>query len=114
MVSAAVKVYGEGKQELSKEQFSLLLKDILTDIADRLEANPIVLASSTTVFNGSKLKKVWSCEFMTEEEVMRASELNGWSRAGSRTAAVLKALLCSPSPSFAASQQRTGLSRVPG
>ena len=58
MVAAAVKVYGEGKKELSKDQFATLLVDILTDISDRLASNPVVLASSATVCNGSKLKKV--------------------------------------------------------
>ena len=58
MVEAAVKVYGGGKRELSKDQFATLLVDILTDISDRLASNPVVLTSSATVCNGSKLRKV--------------------------------------------------------
>ncbi|CAI7781628.1 unnamed protein product [Closterium sp. NIES-53] len=58
VVADVVAEYGQGKRELSRGDFSALLRDMLGDVAARLEEHPVVVGHSATVLNGSRLRKL--------------------------------------------------------
>ncbi|CAI5947469.1 unnamed protein product [Closterium sp. NIES-64] len=58
VVADVVAEYGHGKRELSRGDFSALLRDMLGDVAARLEEHPVLLGHSATVLNGSRLRKL--------------------------------------------------------
>ncbi|GJP30394.1 hypothetical protein CLOM_g1032 [Closterium sp. NIES-68] len=58
VVADVVAEYGQGKRELSRADFSALLRDMLGDVAARLEQHPVVVGHTATVLNGSRLRKL--------------------------------------------------------
>eukprot|EP00475_Leptophrys_vorax_P021709 TRINITY_DN29480_c0_g2_i1.p2 TRINITY_DN29480_c0_g2~~TRINITY_DN29480_c0_g2_i1.p2 ORF type:complete len:209 (+),score=20.47 TRINITY_DN29480_c0_g2_i1:96-629(+) len=58
LIADVVREYGAGKKELSRDDFEALFRDMLTDIAARLEAEPIVVGHQATVLNGSRLRRL--------------------------------------------------------
>lgn len=87
IVAAAVAEYGHGKKELTRPEFSALLRDILSDIAAQLSSSPVLVSQSVKVLNGSRIRKLLG----NEEELQKmADELfHEWDR--SKTGRLSKA-----------------------
>lgn len=58
MEEAIIKEFGQGGEELSREEFAALFKELMLFLANSLEAEPIMFVQEATVLNGHALRKV--------------------------------------------------------